>query len=446
MNILKDSAILSLQDFSRIKKSSYTPSLTTNTISKELINQENFTQKALEHKKKIMDYDRKKHEYNKILATEGTKIEEKYPGVEPDDEAIRAMDKICLYARISTVRDRQLKERKEMEKIYKKKEEKVDLMVEIERLKGMKEQEDKEKELQKIQKEGVKIILKQIEDNKRERQRQKDIEEKERKELLKRIEEEQQKEKELNIIKKIEQEKRVKESLEANEKAIQAKQQKILQEREEDLKIEKYNKEKYKKEEEEYQAKKRLEHEKEMELQKMREKQEKAQDFREIVDSIRAKRAFEETSRREREKEKEEMIMKEKKIRELINDNNMQKQSKLVKLAEEARKEKDEFERITKQHIIAMEKEKEKERNKLKKLLEHNADLKRQVVEKQEKEKVNKREVLEEGRKVKQKLDQYNRSIEAIRLEKIKQLRDMNIDEKYVVPLVKFNIKNLDKF
>lgn len=55
------------------------------------------------------------------------------------------MDKMCLYAKISTVRDKQLRERKEMEQMYKKKEEKVDLMVEIERLKGLKEQEDREK-------------------------------------------------------------------------------------------------------------------------------------------------------------------------------------------------------------------------------------------------------------------------------------------------------------
>ena len=38
------------------------------------------------------------------------------------------MDKMCLYERISTIRDKQLKERKELEKMLKKKE-KIDLMV-----------------------------------------------------------------------------------------------------------------------------------------------------------------------------------------------------------------------------------------------------------------------------------------------------------------------------
>ena len=55
---------------------------------------------------------------------EGHKKNERYPGVADDDEAVRVMDKMCLYARISTIRDKQMQERKEMEKMFKKKEEK----------------------------------------------------------------------------------------------------------------------------------------------------------------------------------------------------------------------------------------------------------------------------------------------------------------------------------
>ena len=69
------------------------------------------------------------------------------------------MDKMVLYARISTVRDQQLKERKELEKIFKKKEEKIDLMVEIERLKELKNMEEKNKSLQEMKKEGKNCLL-----------------------------------------------------------------------------------------------------------------------------------------------------------------------------------------------------------------------------------------------------------------------------------------------
>ena len=274
MNILKDSAILSLKDFSRMQTSSYFPSLTTtNSLSKSSLSPDLknniYLNKASELKKRLLDYDRRKKELNDRLS-ENKKNFERYPGVKDDDEAVRTMDKMCLYARISTVRDKQLKEKKEMEKIFKRKEEKVDLMVEIERLKELKNIEIKNKELQEMKKEGNKVILEQIEENKKIRLKQKELENKERLELLKRIEEENIKAQELSLLKKKENEKRIQESLEANKQAILIKQQKILEEREQDRKIEQYNIEKYKKEEEAYQLKKKLANEKELELQKLR--------------------------------------------------------------------------------------------------------------------------------------------------------------------------------
>lgn len=81
-------------------------------------------------------------------------------------------------------------------------------MVEIERLKGLKEQEDREKVLQKMKLEGKRVILDQIEDNKKARLKQKELEEIERKKLLKRIEEEQKREEELNLMRIKENEKK----------------------------------------------------------------------------------------------------------------------------------------------------------------------------------------------------------------------------------------------
>ena len=129
MNTLKDSAILSLKDFNRMKNSSNFPSLTTdntiNTLSHSSLSPQvkseiNFN-KAIDLKKRIINYDRRKKELNDLLS-ENKKSTERYPGVKDDDEAVRMMDKMCLYARISTIRDKQLKEKKELEKIFKKKE------------------------------------------------------------------------------------------------------------------------------------------------------------------------------------------------------------------------------------------------------------------------------------------------------------------------------------
>ena len=180
-----------------------------------------------------------------------------------------------------------------------------------------------------------------------------------------------------------------------------------------------------------------------MELQKMREKQEKAQDKQAELDAIRAKRAVEDNERKERKKEKEELIIQQKKIEELLIANARQKLDKELQLAEEAKKEQEEFERIIKEHEKDIEAMKERDRIKLKKLLDHNKDLRIQIAEKEERERLINREILEEGRKIKQKNDIYSDSIEAIRKDKIRQLREMNINEKYIVPLERFSIKDL---
>jgi hypothetical protein len=374
---------------------------------------------------------------------EGNKSNDPYSKVSRHDDALQAMYRMCLYAKVSTVRDKQRQERKIMEEMYKKKEAKLDLMQEMERLKEMKRIEDRENELFKVRQQGNKVILDQIEQNKIERLKQKEIEEKERIELLKKIEKENEEEKRLNMLKAIENEKKLKESLEANRQAILAKQKRIQEEKEEDLKIEKYNIEKAIKEEQLFQEKKRLEHEKELELQKMREKQEKAQDKQAELDAIRARRAVEAQDAKERKKEREELIIKQKKIQDLLEANAKQKLDKEAQLVEEAIKEKEEFDRIIKEYQKEMQASKERERIKIKKMLDHNADIRIQIAQKEERERLNKREILEEGRKNKQKNDIYSESIEAIRKDKIRQLREMNINEKYIVPLERFSIKDL---
>ena len=280
MSKLKDSAILTLNDFSRIKEKSKPLSIYTQTATNLIPDNESFFVKALHHKNKIISYDKQKKQYERLNTYDGTKTNDPYKKVSRTDDAIQAMDKMCLNAKVYTVRDIQLKERKILEDIYKKKEAKLDLMQEMERLKEMKRVEDMENELKKMRQAGNKVVLQQIKENELARIKQKELEEKERIELLKRIEEENEKEIQKNILKAKENEKKLQESLEANRQAILLRQKKKMEEKEEDLRREKYNKEKIEREEKLFQEKKQLEKEKELELQKLREKQEKAQDKR----------------------------------------------------------------------------------------------------------------------------------------------------------------------
>ena len=260
MSKLKDSAILTLNDFSRIKEKSKPLSIYTQTATNLIPDNESFFVKALHHKNKIISYDKQKKQYERLNTYDGTKTNDPYKKVSRTDDAIQAMDKMCLNAKVYTVRDIQLKEKKILEDIYKKKEAKLDLMQEMERLKEMKRAEDMENELKKMRQAGNKVVLQQIKENELARIKQKELEEKERIELLKRIEEENEKEIQKNILKAKENEKKLQESLEANRQAILLRQKKKMEEKEEDLRREKYNKEKIELEEKLFQEKKQFQY------------------------------------------------------------------------------------------------------------------------------------------------------------------------------------------
>jgi hypothetical protein len=449
-----DTAFLTFYDYERIKKNAFIPSREESLNNERIQKEQKDTQlaKARALKDKIQKYDKNKPKYflseierEKIINDRNLLLKaQKYR--DDNEDVVKEMEKLAFYAKVATIRDKQKQEHIIMEQNHKRKEEKLDMMMELERLKELKNQQDKERMMQKQRKEGCMIIIEQMKKKKLEQIKLKEQLDKEKKDILKYLKKLEDEEQIENEKKKILREKISQEIVESNRISALNKQKKLAQEKEEDLKILKYNMEKAKREEEELKRKKKIQEQKEKEVQKLREKQEKAQDNQEILDEIRAKRSFDEASMKERKKQQEELLLKEKRLKDLIMANNRQKLDKELQLAEEAKKEKEEFERIIKEHQKEVDDMKERERIKIRKLLDHNADLKRQIVEKEEKERVNRREVLEEGRKNQQKRDEYEKSFEALRRDKIQYLRDMNIDEKYIVPLRKFNLKDLSKF
>ena len=97
MSKLKDSAILTLNDFTRIRENSKPlPSVYTsvNTLPNHPFSPQNLAydetryKKALNHKNKIIEYD--------------NKTNDPYSKVSRHDDALQAMEKMCLYAKVFT--------------------------------------------------------------------------------------------------------------------------------------------------------------------------------------------------------------------------------------------------------------------------------------------------------------------------------------------------------
>ena len=103
----------------------------------------------------------------------------------------------------------------------------------------------------------------------------------------------------------------------ANKRAIDVKDGKKKEEKDLEMKIVDYNRQKAMREEEQAAELRRAKEEKEREVQRLRELQEKAQDRQSEIDALRAKRAFEESERIARDKERKELEHKQAVLREL---------------------------------------------------------------------------------------------------------------------------------
>ena len=91
---------------------------------------------------------------------------------------------MVLYSKVVTVRDKQLNENKRLEQEYIEEQKKLDIMMEIERLKALKIEEEREakKAVQRIR--GKQVIVDQIQERTVQRMKEQEIRDKERLQLL----------------------------------------------------------------------------------------------------------------------------------------------------------------------------------------------------------------------------------------------------------------------
>jgi hypothetical protein len=444
--------MLSLTDFYRIRESTLFNPATQTPLQHTTLNilttsesSNDYLTRAEKHKHKLRSFD-KKYPFHRLMTYENKKNFDPYSIVNEEDDALKEINILCKNAKIAAIRDKQLDERKYMENMYKKKEERLDFMMELERLKEIKFKEEKEKNLKKLNLDSQQVLIDQILDNERERLKKREQIEKDKHQMKMQLEKLEEEEKKRILKEKHIREQRVLDCLKADRYAILQKQKKKIEEKESELKDAKYNIEKAKREEEYIKEKKRIALQKEKEIQALREKQEKAQDKQAELDAIRAKRVYEETERKAKLKEKEDELLKAKKLRECIEENEKHIKIKEEMKANEIKKEKEEYERLAKERQREIEEEKERQRQKIKILMENGNVVKNQIVERQEKERKLINEKVEDKKKIIQEHDAYYQSVDMIKKQKIAELRAMNINEKYIVPVEKYNpIKSLRK-
>lgn len=103
-------------------------------------------------------------------------------------DAVKNMNQMQLYAKVVTIRDKQLEENKVLEQKWKDEQMKLDLMMEVERLKTLKAIEEREAEIKETIKKGALVIVDQMRHNEGLRRKEKEAIAKEQQEILKNIE------------------------------------------------------------------------------------------------------------------------------------------------------------------------------------------------------------------------------------------------------------------
>ena len=439
-----DTAYISYYDYERIRKNAIVPK-PEEILHNERIQKEQETTKlakanALKEKIKNMNTTNNINMPNLNKYSENDLMMEAKKHIDKNEECVKQMEKLSLYAKVATIRERQLKEHEMMDDLYKRKEKKLDEMMELERLKELKQQQNRENSRKQLQREGCLTIIDQIKQKEYERIKQRDIIEKERQMILRQIKEMHLEDIRQAEKKRITNEKTAKEIIESNRINALNKQKRILEEKEEDLKILKYNLEKAKREEDELKEKKRIREEKEKEVQKLREKQERANDKLAEMAAIQAKRAYEQNEREIKLKEKIEQEIRQKKIEELKQINERLRYDKKRQILENTKKEKEEYEKIIKNNMEDIENDRRNEENKKKKLIENRNDLIKLIKLKEDKEKMKNKELKEESRKEKQLRDDWKLRMENIKKQKIQELKNLGIKQKYIVDLENYKI------
>lgn len=125
---------------------------------------------------KVKPTEWQKAEVNKaetLLSKAQKKLDE-----ELDD--VKHMNQMVLYSKVVTIRDKQLNENKRLESEWVEEQKKLDLMMEIERLKVLKEEEEREVRKHAARKQGAKVIVDQIQDRTLQRMKEQEVRDKER--------------------------------------------------------------------------------------------------------------------------------------------------------------------------------------------------------------------------------------------------------------------------
>ncbi|KAL7748342.1 hypothetical protein RI367_006303 [Sorochytrium milnesiophthora] len=365
-----------------------------------------------------------KEKSNYLLARAQIQLDE-----EEDD--IKHMNELMLYAKCVAIRDAQLQEKKMITKERKAECARMDAMMESERQVGLKRMEERERQRQQNMRKGAEVIRKQIAERRDAAILEGERRDQETKAILKAIADRAEEERTAKSTRVRMQRELMKETMKANNEAIERKRQEKQASRDEDKRLLDYLMDKERKQVEKDKEVQAYKAEREKELARLRAAQKRATDLHAEQDALRAKRAYEAHEREWRRKEKEAAERKLRDEEVLRQERAAQHAAREYAIAVESQKLKNEFfdnierQRTVEAKIQAEQRQHHEERKK------YNRDVQKQISEREMSRKKEREDFFGEGVRLSQERMDKRNKINTIKERKLAQLRDLGVPEKY---------------
>ncbi|KAK5671086.1 hypothetical protein BDV3_004767 [Batrachochytrium dendrobatidis] len=374
---------------------------------------------------KLSDLDREaKDRSNYLLAKAQMQIEEQ-------EDDIKHMNELMLYAKCVSIRDTQVEEKKWIQNERKIEDARLDAMMELERTTELKKLEERETRRVEELRKGAAKIREQIEERREAALLEQERRDQETKLILKAIAETAEQEKQEKLSKIKNQRILMMDVVKTNQESMEYKRKEKLQEEEEDRKVLQYIVEKEARDTENDRIQAQKKAEREIELARLRAAQEKISDKQAQQDALRAQRAFESYEREWRRKEQETATKHAQQEHDLRRERYNQQRSREHAIQVEAQKMKQEFyEGLQRQKEIEAKLAKEDEIKAVKNRM-YAMDVKAQIQEKEQNRRKTREDFFLEGIQLAHERTERKNKINQIKARKIQELRAIGVPEKY---------------
>jgi len=393
-------------------------------------------QKALDAKRKAPKSD------VELLKLEETTVLLRAAELQRDDQldAVKHLQTLGARSAAFTIRDQQLKELEERKEIASQYDQRMNLVMELDRLKDLQMRAAVEKRKANLRKEDQRILLLQIEGRQREREAKLQAVEREKHEqhekLVKQAEDDRAKAKQ-ELLRKA----RIMEEVRlSNEHTLMMKKVRQQRDMEENERAEKYQVDKAARELREEERQIEIAHQKELRQAELLASQEKATETRGAIDELRAKRAFEANERRARQADLDRAAKKRRDFEEMDRGRTQMLQYKATQKLLVVREQRDEYEKICAEGSKKLQLSVEADETAHQHRLYNKSLIMSQISDKAEQRLKEKGMVRIEGQQIKDSFNVERSKLEKIRKEYVLDLAKSGVDKSYLSELQRVDI------